>query len=140
MPIVGVSVGGKYGQPTRREFAFDETGSRQTGNTEERCEIFRIAECGADVRNAPVDLVTHSLDWQLAEPGRMMLAVRPDRMSFLVNAAHRGGKGAGHFTYQEISCLHALRSKNVEDLVGIGKNGTVVESQDYFLVGQRKRV
>ena len=77
MPVVRVGVGGKHGQPTRGEFAFDEMGSRQTGDAEERCEIFRIAECGADVGNAPVDLVTHSLDWQLAEPGRMMLAVRP---------------------------------------------------------------
>src|SRR5262249_46355267 len=101
----------------RCEFALGETGSRQTGNTEERCEIFRIAECGADVGNAPIDLVTHSLDWQLAEPGRMMLAVRANRVSFLVNAAHRSGKGAGHLTDQEISGFHALRSKNVEDLV-----------------------
>src|SRR5262249_38034715 len=102
--------------------------------------MFGIAECGADVRNAPVDLVTHSLDWQLAEPGRMMLAVRPDRVSFFVNAAHRGGKGAGHFTDQEISRFYALRSKNVEDQVGLWKNGTVAERQDHCPVGQRQRV
>ena len=140
MPIVGVSVGGKYGQPTRREFAFDDIGPRQTGDAEERREIFGIAQCRADVRNAPVDLATHFLDRQLAEPRRMILAVRADSVTFLVDAAHGGGKGAGHLTDQEVSRFHALRSENVEDLVGIGQNGTVVKSQDHFFVGQRQRV
>src|SRR6516225_12327211 len=63
MPVVGVGVGGKYRQPTRREFAFDDIGSRQSRDAEERCQIFGIAECGADVRNTPIDLVTHFRDW-----------------------------------------------------------------------------
>ena len=45
-------------KPTRREFAFDDIGSRQTGDAEERRQIFGIAQCRADVGNAPVDLVT----------------------------------------------------------------------------------
>src|ERR1700746_129631 len=112
MPIVGVSVGGKYCQPTRREFVFDDIGPRQAGNAEERREIFGIAQCRADVRNAPVDLATHFLDRQLAEPGRMILAVRADRVTFLVDAAHGGGEGAGHLTDQEVSRFDALRSEN----------------------------
>jgi hypothetical protein len=44
MPIVGVSVGGKYGQLTRREFAFDDIGPGQARNAEERGEIFGIAQ------------------------------------------------------------------------------------------------
>jgi len=44
-------------KPTRREFAFDDIGSRQTGDAEERRQIFGIAQCRADVGNAPVDLV-----------------------------------------------------------------------------------
>ena len=41
-------------KPTRREFAFDDIGSRQTGDAEERRQIFGIAQCRADVGNAPV--------------------------------------------------------------------------------------
>ena len=36
-------------KPTRREFAFDDIGSRQTGDAEERRQIFGIAQCRADV-------------------------------------------------------------------------------------------
>ena len=32
-------------KPTRREFAFDDIGSRQTGDAEERRQIFGIAQC-----------------------------------------------------------------------------------------------
>ncbi len=82
--------------------------------------------------------MTHFLDRQLAEPGRMILAVRADRVTFLVDAAHGGGEGAGHLTDQEVSRFHALRSENVEDLVGIGKQRTVIEGQHHFLVIERQ--
>ena len=32
-------------KPKRREFAFDDIGSRQTGDAEERRQIFGIAQC-----------------------------------------------------------------------------------------------
>src|SRR5262249_61949816 len=70
MPIVGNGVGGKNDETARGEFALDEIGSRQTGNAEERRQIFRIAQGRADIRDAPVDLVPHFLYRQLAEPGR----------------------------------------------------------------------
>ena len=60
----------------------------------------------------------------------MILAVRADRVTFLVNAAHHGGKGAGHLADQEVGRFHALRSENVEDLVGIGSQRTVIFAPD----------
>jgi hypothetical protein len=82
--------------------------------------------------------VTHFLDRQLTEPGRMILTMGADRVTFLVDAAHGGGESTGHLADQKISRFHALRSKNVEDLVGIGQNGTVVEGQHHFLVIERQ--
>src|SRR6516225_6754951 len=52
MPVVGDGVGWEYRKPTRREFAFDDIGSRQTGK--KRRQLFGIAQCRADVGNAPV--------------------------------------------------------------------------------------
>ena len=50
MPVIGDGVGWEYRKPTRREFAFDDIGSRQTGK--KRRQLFGIAQCR--VGNAPV--------------------------------------------------------------------------------------
>jgi len=140
MPVVGVRVGREDGQSARGEFAFDKVGAGKAGDAEERCEIFGIAKGGADVGNAPVDFVAHFRDRQLPEARWMVLAMRADRMAFLVNAAHNGGIGAGHFADHEVRHLHALRNEDVEDFVGIGRYRAVIESENDFLVIERQRV
>ncbi len=74
------------------------------------------------------------------KPHRMMVAVGADGVAGLVDAAHRGGKGAGHLADHEIRRLDALRGENVEDLVGIGRQRAVVEGEDDLLIVQRQRV
>jgi hypothetical protein len=66
--------------------------------------------------------------------------MRADRVAFLVNAAHHGGIGASHFADHEIRRLHALRSEDVENLVGIGRHRAVIEGENDLLVVERRRV
>jgi hypothetical protein len=61
-------------------------------------------------------------------------------MAFLVNAAHNCGISAGHLADHEVRHLHALRGKDVEDFVGIGRQRAVIEGEDNFLVIERQRV
>src|SRR6516164_7100526 len=80
------------------------------------------------------------LDRQLAEAQRMVFTMRADRVAFLVNAAHHGGISAGHFADHEVRHLHALRSENIEDFVGIGWYRAVIEGENDLLVVERQRV
>ncbi len=119
----------------RGEFVFEGVGAIEAGDAEERRQIFGVAERGADVGNAAVDLLPHALDRHLAEMQRMVFAMRADRVAFFVFAAHDGGIGARHFADQEIGHLHAFGGEDVEDLVGIGRQRSVVEGDhDLFVV------
>ncbi len=99
-----------------------------------------IAERGAYIGDAVVDLLPHFLARQFLHARRMILGVRADGMPFLVDPADPCGIGPRHLADQEIRGLHALRGENVEDLVGIARQRTVVEGQHHFFVGERQRL
>ena len=80
------------------------------------------------------------LDRHLAEARGMAFAMRADRVAFLVNPAHNGRIGASHFADHEIRRLHALRSEDVENLVGIGRQRAVIEGENDLFVVERQRV
>src|SRR6516165_1284883 len=92
------------------------------------------------IGDAPVDFMADFLDRQLAEAQRMVFAMRADRVAFLVDAAHNGGIGASHFANHEVRRLHALRSEDVENLVGIAWHRAIIEGENDLLVVERQRV
>ena len=65
VPIVGHRVGAENDEGTGGKLLLDRVGARQAGNAKERRQLRRIAECGAHVGDALVDLLAHFLDRQL---------------------------------------------------------------------------
>src|SRR5208282_6889960 len=69
----------------------------------------------------------------------MIFAMGTDGVAFRENPAHRGRMRASHFTHEKEHRLHTLSGENVENLIGIARHWTVVESEYDFLIGQRER-
>jgi hypothetical protein len=90
------------------------------------------------IRDAAVDLGPNLVDRHLLHAKRMMLAVRADRVSFLVDAPHDGGKFSRHFADEKESSLDALCSKDIEHCCRVRRQRPVVEREHHFLVGKRQ--
>ena len=140
VPVVGNRVRREDNEPARGEFALDGVRAFEAGDAEEWRQVFGIAQRGAHFRYSIVDLVAHAVDRQTAKTGWMTVAMRADGVALLVDAPHHGGIGAGHFAHHEICRLHALGGEDIEDLIGVGRQRAVIESEDDLLVGERERV
>ena len=128
MPIVGDGVGAEYHQRTVGQLLLDRVAARQAGNPEEWGEVFLIPQRTAYIRDAAVDLGPNLVDRHLLHAKRMMLAVRADRVSFLVDAPHDGGKFARHFADEKEGSLDALAARISSTAVecgGIGPSSNV---------------
>ena len=68
----------------------------------------------------------------------MIFAVGADGMTFRENPPDSRRICMSHFSDWEKSSLYALRSENVENLVGIPRYWSVVEGKYDLLVGQRQ--
>src|SRR6202034_1113910 len=102
------------------KLAFENVGTFQSWDAEERGEVSRIAaERRADVGNAAVNFLMHAFERQFAEADRMMVAMSANGVAFLIDAAHRCRERMRHLADHEESRLDALRRQNVEDLIGI---------------------
>ena len=69
----------------------------------------------------------------------MIFAVGADAVPGLIDAAHHAGIRVGHAADEEIRRLDALRSEDIEDLVRIRRQRSIVEGGDNFLIGERQR-
>ena len=69
----------------------------------------------------------------------MIFAVGADAVPGLIDAAHHAGIRMRHAADEEIRRLDALRGQDIEDLVRIRRQRSVVEGEDNFLIGQRQR-
>ena len=68
----------------------------------------------------------------------MIFGVGADGVPFLIDPAHHAGERTRHLADQEVGRLDTLLSQDVEDLVRIGRQRTVVEGDNDFLVRERQ--
>ena len=61
-----------------------------------------------------------------------------NRVAFVVDAPNDRGIALHHATNHEEGCLDALGRERVENAVGVGRQRTIVEGQDDFVVHQRQ--
>jgi hypothetical protein len=112
----------------------------KTRDAEKRRKPAGFTERRAHVVDAGIDLPANLLVGYAVEAERMILAVRTDGVSLVVNAAHRGGIGFGHFADQEEHRFDALRAQDIEHLVGIGRDRAVIEGQHDLMIGEWQRL
>src|SRR4029077_11327244 len=116
-PVVGYRVGAEDDERPRGKLLLDRFRLRQAGDAKEWRHFLGVAKRGAYGGNAVVDLVLQLLDREALEAGRMILAVRADRVPGGVHPAHRRGICVGHGADEEIRRLDALCGENIEDLL-----------------------
>src|SRR5581483_9038887 len=112
----------------------------EAGDAEEGRKRFCITECGVDRSDAAIHLTLGLLFAETLETVWMILAVRTDRVSGVVDTPHNGRVGACHFADQEIRGFHALRGEGIENGVGVGWDGPVIEGDDDLMIVERQRL
>jgi hypothetical protein len=113
--------------------------AQQAGNPEKRRHRARIADGGLHRGNTRIDFALDARQGHLVEGQRVVLAMGADDVAAVIDAAHRVGVGLRHPADQEVGDLHAFRRQRVEDSVGIGRQRTVIESNDHLMVVERQR-
>src|SRR5579872_213724 len=120
VPVVRDRVGAEPDQVPGGQFVFNRLRVGESRNPEERRQLsLVVAERGTYIDNAFVDFILNERGRQFAKSLWMILAVRADAMTFRKHTAYRGGIGARHFANHEKRRFHALRRKDVEDLIGV---------------------
>src|SRR5580692_11636080 len=85
MPIVGHGVGREHDQRARGKLALDDVGAPKARDAEERRQPAGFTERRAHIVDPRIDLPAYLLIRYAVEAERMILAVRTDRVSVVVN-------------------------------------------------------
>src|SRR5262245_23087683 len=70
----------------------------------------------------------------------MILTVRANSMTGIVDAPHDRGISLRHLADQEISGFYAMGGQRVENSVGVGWYRPIVESNHHLMIFQRQRL
>ncbi|MHC2265920.1 hypothetical protein ACVILJ_001303 [Bradyrhizobium diazoefficiens] len=139
-PVVGGEIGAPDLDAARDQIVLDALGAHQAGNAEERCELGRIGHRGRGPFDAAVDLGLEFFDSHPVERQRMVHAVRADGVARRDKLAHPFRIRLGLAADDEEGRLDALVGEDLEHLVGIFRQRTVVEGQDDLVILQRQRL
>jgi hypothetical protein len=94
---------------------------------------------------AVTDAMPSSISWRAVErqpvhAGRMVLGVGGDGVAGIAHLAHAFGIGVGLASDQEEGRLGAMGGEDVEDLVAVFRQRTVVEGQHHLVIFERQRL
>src|SRR3974377_568668 len=137
-PVVGDHIRTPGHQRLRRQVMVYRAGPAQTRNSEKREKCLRITQRGIDGGYPTLNLGFDPLQWQALESERMVLTMSADGMARVVAARDPGRILVRHPAKQEVGSLNALRRQRIKNDVAIGRQRTVIESQDDFMVIERQ--
>jgi hypothetical protein len=113
---------------------------QQPGVAEERRDLVVRSERLLHGFEALVDLFLRLGERHTVKRQRMAEAVRSDGVAGFRNLAHPLGVGGSHLAYHEIRGLDALRREDLQDMLGVRGQGTIVEGQHHLMIGERQGV
>ena len=86
------------------------------------------------------DFLPGAVERQAIHAGRMVLAMGGHRVAGVAHLAHPRGIVLGLASDQKKGRLGAMGGENVEDLVGVFRQRSVIESQHHLVVFERQRL
>ena len=137
-PVVGDHIRAPGHQRLRRQVVIDRAGPAQTRNSEKRRKCLHITQRGIDGGYTALNLGFDPLQWQALESERMVLTMSANGMASVVDAPDHGRILVRHPANQEVGNLNALRRQRIKNDVAVGRQRTVIESQDDFMVIERQ--
>jgi hypothetical protein len=139
-PVVGEEIGAPELKPLGRGKFLDPVVDAQAGNAEERRGRSAVGQRRGHRRDALFDLLPGAVERQPIHAARMVLSVGGHRVAGVAHLAHAFRIGVGLASDQEEGRLRAVGGENLEDLVRVFRQRTVVEGQHDLTICKRQRL